>query len=290
VFSLLLALFFAVLALWLALFQAGRWERRNQVSSRFSHARVARVDDVEQTAAVPQGLSARLTASPFFREDYREVYNALKLTGKEAEKIQAIYLLFCWALPAVLLIIGGFTLGVWIGVLLAIAGFLGSRHYVRTSAKRTCQQQNREAIEFAQLLALLLEAGLSVERAFRIAAIQARPMIPSLIYRLERFNRLMESGADRGVALDEIGEGKAIPVLYGLTRLLKQSGALGGAVSESIEQLIAEAQDVERSKIKEEVNRVGAKMTVVMMVFMMPALFIIIGGPAGMNIVQALSR
>ena len=78
--------------------------------------------------------------------------------------------------------------------------------------------------------------------------------------------------------------------LHSLTRLLKQSGALGGAITESIEQLINEALDVERSRVKEQVNRVGAKMTVIMMVFMMPALFIIIGGPAGINIVQALTR
>lgn len=65
---------------------------------------------------------------------------------------------------------------------------------------------------------------------------------------------------------------------------------MGGAISESIEQLILEAQDVEKSRIKEEVNRVGAKMTVAMMIFMMPALFIIVGGPAGVNIVQAITR
>ena len=75
-----------------------------------------------------------------------------------------------------------------------------------------------------------------------------------------------------------------------MTRLLKQSGALGGAITESIEQLIDEALDIEQSLIKEKVNRVGAKMTVVMMIFMMPALFIIVGGPAGINIVEALTR
>ncbi|CUR46003.1 Flp pilus assembly protein TadC [Alloalcanivorax xenomutans] len=61
-------------------------------------------------------------------------------------------------------------------------------------------------------------------------------------------------------------------------------------MSSSLEQIIQEARDVERSKLKEETNRIGAKITVVMMVFMLPALFIIIGGPAVISIADALSR
>ncbi|WP_181950538.1 type II secretion system F family protein, partial [Alloalcanivorax xenomutans] len=69
-----------------------------------------------------------------------------------------------------------------------------------------------------------------------------------------------------------------------------QSSQLGAGVSSSLEQIIQEARDVERSKLKEETNRIGAKITVVMMVFMLPALFIIIGGPAVISIADALSR
>jgi len=47
---------------------------------------------------------------------------------------------------------------------------------------------------------------------------------------------------------------------------------------------------VERNRIREETNRIGAKMTVVMMAFMLPALFILIGGPAVISIADALAR
>jgi len=286
VVNFMLALLCALLALWLV-FKAGRWERRRKVMGRLhNHGG----DETESQDLVALGLSSRLISSALMREDYNEVYEALKLTGKEPEKIPALYLAFCWVLPIALALLGILLKGPFIALFLGVIGFIGSRRYFRSVAKVACHRQNQEAIEFAQLLSMLLEAGLSIERAFRVAAVQSRPMIPGLVHRLDRFNRLMESGAERGVALDEIGEGKQIPVLHSLTRLLKQGGALGGAISESIEQLILEAQDVEKSRIKEEVNRVGAKMTVAMMIFMMPALFIIVGGPAGVNIVQAITR
>lgn len=286
--SYLLALLCAVVACWLALFQAGRWQQRRQVLNRLNH-RGGSPEDESRNAEM-ESLSSRLTAAPIIQGDYREMFSALRMTGRDVEKIQVIYLLVCWALPIVLLLLGALFSGFVAAMLLAAIGFIGSRRYIRSLATKACYQQNLEAIELAQMLAMLLEAGLTIERGFRVAALQARPLIPTLAYRLDRFNRLMESGADRSEALDDIGEGREIPVLYGLTRLLKQSGALGGAITESIEQLINEAQDVERSQVKEQVNRIGAKMTVIMMVFMMPALFIIIGGPAGINIVQALTR
>jgi len=286
--SYLLALLFAVVACWLALVQAGRWEQRRRVLERLNQRGASA--EPEARNVVMEGISSRLTASPFMRDDYKEVFKALRITGREPEKIQGIYLLACWLLPVMLLLLGALLAGFLGAMALGVIGFIGSRRYIRSLAGKACYQQNLEAIELAQMLAMLLEAGLTIERGFRVAALQARPLIPGLAFRLDRFNRLMESGADRSAALDDIGEGKDIPVLHSLTRLLKQSGALGGAITESIEQLINEALDVERSRVKEQVNRVGAKMTVIMMVFMMPALFIIIGGPAGINIVQALTR
>ena len=106
--------------------------------------------------------------------------------------------------------------------------------------------------------------------------------------RLDRFNRLMESGAERSQALDELGENRRIPVLRNYVVLMKQSSQLGAGVSLSLDQIIEEAQNVERNRVREETNRIGAKMTVIMMAFMLPALFILIGGPAVISIAEAL--
>ena len=70
--------------------------------------------------------------------------------------------------------------------------------------------------------------------------------------------------------------------------LMKQSSQLGAGVSLSLDQIIEEAQNVERNRVREETNRIGAKMTVIMMAFMLPALFILIGGPAVISIAEAL--
>lgn len=285
------AVIFALLALFFALVKMPAWLRSGVVLNRL------RIDTEERDAAkathdeaVKSGLIGRLLSSALIKGDYNEMLPYLRVTGKPVADLQVQYLLVCWFLPVVAAVLGTIFFGPFGAFFGAVLFFIGSRRYLRTVGARAKNQQNLEAIELAQVLKMLLEAGLSIERAFRISAIQARPLIPTLVYRLDRFNRLMDSGADRGVALDDIGGDKDIPVLYNLTRLLKQSGSLGGAITGSISQVIEEAHKIQQSRVQEQVNKLGAKMTLVMMGLMLPALFIIIGGPAGMNIVQALSQ
>ncbi|MDX1802983.1 MAG: type II secretion system F family protein [Alcanivorax sp.] len=283
-----IALLLALASLWIVLVKSRGWERRQRVLTRLAQGEQGAEEDGRNLLLA--SISRRLTSSAFVRDDYQEIYSALKLTGRNAEKIQVIYFISCWLLPLFTTIVGLLWAGFAGALLLGAAGFILPRRYIRAVAGRARHRQNLEAIEFAQVLRMLLEAGLSIERGFRIAALQARPLIPTLAYRLDRFNRLMDSGADRSAALDDIGAGKDIPVLHNLTRLLKQAGALGGSAAESIEQIIIEGQDIERSRIKEQVNKIGVKMTIIMMTIMLPALFIIIGGPAGISIMNALTQ
>lgn len=289
--ELYLALILALAALFIAVVKIPAWLRQGAVLRRLRVGMEQRGSDKKHNEeAIKIGFIGRLLASGLIKGDYEELLPFMRVTGRPVAELQVQYLLVCWLLPAIAAVLGAIflgPLGAFFGVVLF---FIGSRRYLRTVGGRAKNQQNLEAIELAQVLKMLLEAGLSIERAFRISAIQARPLIPTLAYRLDRFNRLMDSGSDRGAALDDIGGDKEIPVLYNLTRLLKQSGSLGGAITGSITQVIDEAHKIQQSRVQEQVNKLGAKMTLVMMGLMLPALFIIIGGPAGMNIVQALSQ
>lgn len=286
--SFLVAILCALLALWLTVARVEFWQRRQRVAARM----IQRSDEERRVAqsALLSMLSRRMASALFAQSDFREVSDALRVTGRSAESIQTIYLVACWMVPAALALLGLVLGGLMAFLVLLAAGFIVPRRMIRAMARSSCRQQNLEAIEFGHVLRMLIESGLSIERAIRIATLQARELMPTMVYRLDRFSRLMEAGADRSEALAEMGGDRDVPVLYNLTQLLKQGGRLGGGVTHGIEQIIREGHNIEKNRIKEEVNRVGAKMTIVMMVFMLPALFVIIGGPAIVSIGQALSR
>ncbi|MBL7252063.1 type II secretion system F family protein [Alloalcanivorax marinus] len=280
------AMIMALLAVWVAWFMAPRWARKGRV-----HARLRNAGDVEAESSSfwLSRFATRLTESSLAREDFREMQEAFSATGRHREQSQVLYLVYCWLIPAIV-VFGGFVfLGPMGGMLVAAGAFLLPRRTIRSMGRRAEQRQNIEAVELCHLTRMLMEAGLSLERVLRLIAAQGRPMIPMLAMRLDRFNRLMESGAERTQALDELGENRRIPVLRSYVVLMKQSSQLGAGVSDSLDQIIEEAQKVERNRIQEETNRIGAKMTVIMMAFMLPALFILIGGPAVISIGEALT-
>ena len=284
-----LSVVLVLVALWLLLFKAREWEMRARVHARLHDTAGVRVEN-DSGGFWLWRISGALTESSLAASDYEDIRLARKGMGKTREQSQVIYLLSCWLLPVLVAAIGFLFFGALGGLLMSAAGFILPRRTIRGMGAQAEMRQNLEAVELCHMTRMLMEAGLSLERVLRIIGVQGRPLLPILIARIDRFNRLMKSGAERTQALDELGENKRIPVLRSYVVLMKQSSQLGAGVSHSLDQIIDEAQNVERNRIREETNRIGAKMTVIMMAFMLPALFILIGGPAVVSIAEALTR
>lgn len=281
------AIVLAGVSVWLALVKGPYWRLKSRVSARL---RQQTTSDEDAARSWIVGLATWFTDLAAVRGDYEEMAESLEITGRSDDRVRIDYLLMCWLMPALAILFGFAFTGVIWGTLVAVVGFMMPRRIIRSMAVAAEKQQSLEAIELCHMTRMLMEAGLSIERALRLAAAQARPVMPMLSARLDRFNRMMEAGADRTEALNELGRNKRIQVLRNYVALMKQSSKLGAKVSSSLDQIIHEAQQAERSRLKEETNRIGAKMTIIMMVFMLPALFTLIGGPAVMSIADTLAR
>ena len=278
----------AAVSVWLAFYGAPSWALKSRIAHRLKNREgLEEGESLESLFAV---LTERFVNLSAVRSDYIDMERALETTGRSRLQSQSTYIGLCWFAPAVSILFGFFIFGVIGGSIVAAAAFLLPRRVIRSMGENAEKQQNLEAVELCHMTRMLMEAGLSIERTLKLVAVQARPIMPGLAGRLDRFNRLMESGADRTVALDELGRNRRIKVLRNYVSLMKQSGSLGAGVSSSLDQIILEAQQTERSRLKEATNRIGAKMTIVMMVFMLPGLFMLIGGPAIMSIADNLGQ
>jgi len=279
----------ALFALWMAGYMAPRWALKARIHDRLKNRGGIGNHDEEMSSFLAE-LGESFTSLSSIQGDYEDMEAALETTGRNRQQSQATYMVLCWLLPLIVIVLGFIIAGSIVGIIIAAVAFLLPRRVIRTMGVTAEKQQNLEAIELCHMTRMLMEAGLSIERALRLTAVQARPIMPHLASRLDRFNRVMESGADRTAALDELGRNRRIVVLRSYVNLMKQSGTLGAGVTSSLDQIIKEAQQKERSNLNEETNRIGAKMTIVMMVFLLPGLFLLIGGPAVMSILETISR
>jgi len=282
---LFLSIIVAVLAMAVGLLGSPAWAIRSRVNARLNHRRLA-VDDSGDDSPLSDAIFS-LVDIPAIAADFKELEPALDATGRSPFQARLYYLLWCWLFPVLATIIGFQFLDFVMASIVLLLAFFLPRRAIRAAGNSAEKQQNREAIELCYMTRMLMEAGLSPERSLKLISHQARDLMPLLINRVDRFNRVMESGADRTAAFEELGRNRNLTVLRSYVALMKQSGTLGSKVSGGLDQIVAEAQHQERSKLKEETNKIGARMTVIMMLLMLPSLFLLIGGPAVLSILDA---
>lgn len=209
---------------------------------------------------------------------------------------RAAYHALQFALPVglglVSLALFGMSSGSGIGLLLVlmmvIVGLLAPRQVLRLRARRRRERIRGEVALFINLLLLLFEAGLNLRQALATLARDGGPTMPSLVDELAPLMRQIESGADAERLLFETGRLLGVEELATVFGILRQVERYGGEVREPLLATLDELQSKRAMTLREQVNVMSSKMTVVLVLCFLPPLLIFIAGPALMSISATL--
>jgi tight adherence protein C len=201
-----------------------------------------------------------------------------------------------WLLPAAL---GGIGLG-WglvdgqkpltnslIGL---IIGFLLSRRALRWAAERRQAQIRDEMPTVLNLLRMLFDSGLSLEHSLKTVAEQGMDVTPHLSQEFKAVLQRIHNGQERGDALEDMARHLDVIELTETVAILKQSARYGGNLRDSLLKYLRLLEDRRMTDLREKVSKLSAKMTIVMVAFMFPALMIFLAGPGVMSITRMLSQ
>jgi len=78
--------------------------------------------------------------------------------------------------------------------------------------------------------------------------------------------------------------------LKGLITLLTQVDRFGGAVQEPLRQFGMRLQENRRARMKDRIGKLTVKMTMVMVITLLPSLLIITAGPGFMGVMRSLTH
>lgn len=231
------------------------------------------------------------------RSEMAEMQRLLVQAGWPGTKAKFIFLLMAWILPLVLGIFATlyalFNQDSWINVLFHFlfafaATFVLVRRLLRWKAQHRRDAIRKEVIPFLHLLRMLFEAGLSMEHILLVIEQQGRDLIPNLADELHLVTKRIQTGQDRADALVEMAAPLDVPELNDTIAMLKQVTRYGGNIRDSLEQYTVLVEQRQVSELREYVSKLSAKMTVVMIVFLFPALMIFLAGPGFMGLAKAL--
>ncbi|SHG92887.1 tight adherence protein C [Hydrocarboniphaga daqingensis] len=178
-------------------------------------------------------------------------------------------------------------------VLMAVAALilgvlLPSR--VRSTIAASRRRQIRAEVPlFIHVLVLLFESGLSTRQAFSSLVREGRGVLTELGIEIEILLRQLEAGADMSEALTRLADALEVADLATVLQLLRQVDRYGGEVKEPLLETLQVIEDRREMDLRERVNLISGRMTVVMVLFFFPALIIFVAGPSWVSLIRALS-
>lgn len=172
----------------------------------------------------------------------------------------------------------------WSGmrVLAAVAGggllgFFAPALYVKQTRDVRVEAIEKELPDVLDVLAISVEAGVGLEGAIQAVVERfSSPLGDELGHMLSE----MELGLSRREALQNLRSRTDIPDLNGFVLALLQADALGMPMTRVLQTQAEEMRRRRRGKVREAAAKLPVKILFPLIMFILPALFIVIIGPA----------
>lgn len=192
-----------------------------------------------------------------------------------------IYTYFNGTLPTTIL----FTVTIGFLVLIYLAYF-----FLKKIAEGRQEKLNQETLILVQTTRMLWRVGLSLPRTLAIICDQLRNLAPTCSQELQLAVNKIESGQSQEEALYELIGCTNAEGFKEYLIVVRQQAITGGSIDKALDELYKLLQNRRKLDLAEQVNKMSGKMSLVMMVFLFPALLIVVAGPALMSVTSALSN
>ncbi len=168
----------------------------------------------------------------------------------------------------------------------AIAGWLLPIIMVNFKLK-----QHRKSVATAlpnalELLAICVSVGLSLEAGFQRVAVEIRLSSPALADEFSLTWAEISISPSREQALANLALRVNLPSVKSVISTLIQSLRFGTPLAQSLRNAATEMRNHQMIEMEERANRLPAMLTVPVMLFIMPTMFLIVGGPAAIRLMD----
>jgi tight adherence protein C len=172
----------------------------------------------------------------------------------------------------------------------AIVGYLLPSMLIQLSAKRRAGTVVAAMPEALDLLVVCVDAGFSLEDALSRVVSELKRARPALAEELAITSADMQILPSRDEALERLANRIDAPAVRSVVTTLAQTLRYGTPLSTALRVIAAEMRDDALTQLEERANQLPALLTIPMMLFIMPTIFLVVGGPAALQLIDTLGR
>ena len=170
------------------------------------------------------------------------------------------------------------------------AGLLLPKLFLSSWAGRLRKRVDNELPLLIDLLRLLQGIGFSMDQSLQTIAERFRVVIPVLGREIREANISYTHGRPREQSLRRLAESFDNADLKSLVQMILQVHQHGGAVQEPLREFAERLREQRKLTMKEKTGKLSVKMTLVMMLTLLPALMAVLAGPAIVSLIGTMTK
>ena len=178
---------------------------------------------------------------------------------------------------------------VWIIVAVALGGYL-PRFVLKRLISRRQLLLRWGLADALDLMVVSVEAGLGLNAALVRVGEELRVVHPDMSEEFEITNLEIRVGRERDEALRNLSERCGVDDLKSLVAMLIQADRFGTSIAKAIRVYADSLRTKRRQRAEQAAQKAAVKLLMPLALFLFPTLFIVILGPAGLNLMDTLGN
>lgn len=245
----------------------------------------------------PKGFMQQIVDQFELRQkfDTEEVRNKLKMAGLRGQAPLVAYMFFRLLVPVIVFFGTLFYMFVMskavyppiVKVMMAVgagfAGFYLPNLFLENLAQKRQTLIKRAFPDSLDMLLICVQSGMSVEAAFGKVAREVAAQSVELAEELSLTTAELSYLPERRLAYENLGRRTGLPGVKAVSTALIQAERYGTPVGQALRVMAKENRDIRMSEAEKKASALPPKLTVPMIIFFLPVLFVVILGPAAIK-------
>ena len=169
-------------------------------------------------------------------------------------------------------------------------GFYAPKIYLRNAANKRAKQLQKALPDGLDLMVICAEAGLSLDATLARVSRELGNTWPELGEEFGITTAELTFLPERRMAFENLTARTDSDGIRGVVNTLQQTAKFGTPLAQSLRVLAAEMRQARMIRAEEKAARLPAMLTVPMIVFILPTLFIVLLGPAVISVMDTMMK
>ncbi|RME36537.1 MAG: type II secretion system F family protein [Planctomycetota bacterium] len=178
------------------------------------------------------------------------------------------------------------------GVIMIAAGlgFLAPDLWLSSAIQKRKEQIRAGLPDTLDLLVISVESGLGLDAAFQRVGMEMKGVHPVLSEELQIVTLETQMGVPRSEALANLTTRTGLDEVRSLVAIINQAERFGTSIARALRNQSEALRTKRRQQAEERAQKTAVKLMVPLILFIFPAIFVVLAGPAALKLIEALKN